>query len=166
MGVWVALGEKQKEQVFALWKAGQSAGEIGSFFGVSRNVILGLIHRNKNKVGSVMERSADAHPANPKPGETIPRRRPPRARSPKATNPPPLPPEPFIEASMTPERMPLDPVDALLSLRGVVGSTTAYQCRFPVGTPILYFCDRDAMPGQPYCSEHHQLCCEPIRRRS
>jgi GcrA cell cycle regulator len=147
-----------------LWDEGHSTAEIGRRMAVSKNAVVGKAHRlNLPARPSPIRRDAAGGPS-------------PRAATPKrVTGPtlPPLPaavepireiaapaplPEPVVRA---PERAPV--------LRQVTPSRSrSVTCCWPIGEPgtkSFRFCDSDATPNKPYCSEHAQLAYVKVRDR-
>jgi GcrA cell cycle regulator len=144
-----------------LWAEGHSTAEIGRRMGISKNAVVGKAHRlNLQSRPSPIRR--DAGEAAPRPhtprrvtGPTLP---------PLATTPPPVPqPRPAPPAvSVRPE-----PARPPVAVRPVpVRSLRSQTCCWPVGEPgtrSFRFCDAEATPGKPYCTEHAAVAYVRVR---
>ena len=117
-----------------LWGEGFSASECGQRMGVSRNSVIGKIHR----LGL-------SHKYR-RPRERTRRMTKPRIRENKRPLPPPTP---YQEPS-PPPLPPIGSVD-LLDLR-------AGMCRYPHGDGPYRFCGAPQAFGYPYCREHVEIC--------
>ena len=131
----------------ALWGEGLSASECGKRMGVSRNSVIGKIHR----LGL-------SHKYR-RPRERAPRMRA-KAKPQMRTNNRPLPPpEPY--QAPPPSEEPRRGAFDLLELK--LG-----QCRYPEGNgPPFRFCGAPITDGYPYCLEHAELCYnKPVAARA
>jgi GcrA cell cycle regulator len=129
-----------------LWGQGYSASQIASQLqGVTRNAVIGKIHRlGKRPEGA----AARTRPARPTPH---PSRRPaaPEARRTPTPQQQDWAARPFRRA-------------ALLEEPGLATSTTleAHMCRWPIGDPDeagFSFCGRSVDGSRPYCQGHSRL---------
>lgn len=147
-----------------LWDEGHSTAEIGRRMAVSKNAVVGKAHRlNLPARPSPIRRDAaggsSPRAATPKrvTGPTLP---PLQASAESIREPaPPAPrPEPVVRV---PERAPI--------LRQVTPQRSrSVTCCWPIGEPgtkSFRFCDSDATPNKPYCTEHAQLAYVKVRDR-
>jgi GcrA cell cycle regulator len=123
-----------------LWGEGFSASECGKRMGVSRNSVIGKIHRLG--LSGKYRRPRERARRMTKPKASMPQMR---------TNKRPLPPpEPYQEPSPAeePRRGSFDLLELKLG-----------QCRYPEGNgPPFAFCGAPIVDGYPYCLEHAELC--------
>jgi GcrA cell cycle regulator len=131
LGAW--WGERI-DRLKALWRKGLSASEIGNELGVSRNAVIGKLHRIEGYT--------------PEPHKPAPR----TAKPPAAPvwKPPPAPKRrvvinaPFLNLT-------LDELD-----RGV--------CHYPHGERVPYtFCGAPVKEGSSYCWLHSKMCVQASR---
>lgn len=135
---------EEREQIVAAFDAGEMASAIAQRFGVSRNAVIGVIHRERRRRG-------------PQPGD---RRRKLRSGPPKRT----------VKATGTGRARPLAPVVRPLREAAApppqarfltLAEVEAGQCRFPVtphdAPPAAHrFCGAPAPDGR-YCRHHGQI---------
>lgn len=135
--------EERIEALKALWQAGNTAKQVSLALGVSRNAVIGKVHR--------LGLGGRDYPAAPRPvaGQT-PRRPPTRTWTVSA-------PKPAVSARPTRRRYvesaELPPTVQLLTLG-------AHSCRWPIGHPDedgFGFCGRDRAGAGPYCARHRQF---------
>lgn len=145
-----------------LWAEGHSTAEIGRRMGISKNAVVGKAHRlNLQSRPSPIRRDAGeavVRPHTPRrvTGSTLP---------PLATTPPPVPqptrPTPPV-VSVRPE-----PARPPVAVRPVPARSLRSQtCCWPVGEPgtrSFRFCDAEATPGKPYCTEHAAVAYVRVR---
>lgn len=147
-----AWTDDERAQVKQLWKDGLSAKQISEEIGgVSRNAVIGLIHRGGLKGQGA--RAPAQHDA-PKPRRTKPRKPKPRRKinwSVKAAGES-LPPEPVVALKVsTPE-----PVSLRLSLTELA----PHQCKWPEGDGPFTFCGAPCFG--PYCEHHRKRAYQPL----
>jgi GcrA cell cycle regulator len=122
---WLA---ERIDRLKALWTRGLTASEIGNELGVSRNAVIGKIHRLKGYESARM-------PAGNK------HARPPPAPKPK----PPAPKQPRVVLNVPFLNLTIDELRA-----GV--------CRYPHGEASPYlFCGQPTRKGSPYCALHRRM---------
>jgi GcrA cell cycle regulator len=119
------------ERLKTLWERGWSASEIGNELGVSRNAVIGKLHRIEGYT-----------PPPHKP----PHKPPPRiARPPAAPKPPPPPKQPPVVLNRPFLNLTLDELN-----RGV--------CHYPHGDRAPYrFCGAPVKEGSSWCALHSRL---------
>jgi GcrA cell cycle regulator len=130
-----------------LWGQGYSASQIASQLqGVTRNAVIGKIHRlGKRPDGALPRAARAAAPAGRRPAAAEARHAAPQQpqQQPDWTD------RPFRRA-------------ALLEEPGLATTTTleAHMCRWPIGDPDeagFSFCGRSADGARPYCQGHARL---------
>lgn len=134
------------EAVQRLWLENRlSASQIAARFGVSRNAIIGKMHR----LGLRGMRKPNRHPA----ASTKPR--------------PALQPQQHGAAALAPEPLPADDEQLLRDFLGIkLLDLAPAQCRYPAGDRVPYlFCGQPVQDGSSYCSGHHDLCRTPTQTR-
>jgi GcrA cell cycle regulator len=145
----VSWTDDRVEQLEQLWREGLSASEIAaSLGGVTRNAVLGKLHRLKLLGGRARTGLTSAKP-----------RRPPKARRLQTVPRPP--------ARRSAVRAPRPDLAAAMALSGTVGRLEqlgAHVCHWPIGDPAdagFSFCGRSAAGG-PYCAAHATVAYRPI----
>jgi hypothetical protein len=94
---------ERDERVIARWKCGMSAGKIGMELGVTRNVVIGIVHRNKVErsrtrlAKSERQRDKTAQALERRASGTLLRRRPPQLELVSSVELPPRCPEPPMD---------------------------------------------------------------------
>jgi GcrA cell cycle regulator len=156
----MAWTEERVETLKKLWTEGHSASQIANELGgVSRNAVIGKVHRL-----GLSGRATPSRPVKRPPALARPRRR--------ATTPGP--------ASATEETAPAAPrgqkrrSEALAPLPLDDGETASIltlretMCKWPIGDPAdsnFAFCGRKATCG-PYCAEHARIAFQPSRKQA
>ena len=123
------------ENVLALWNANLSAREIAGRFGVTRNMVIGLVNHRKDRVTRQPPKGAITR----------------RAKAEKARR---------LEEAM---KTVTDPQGRPSGLPLAVVKLERHHCRFPLnhpGEPTFHFCSARKLPGSPYCSAHRAFCCD------
>jgi GcrA cell cycle regulator len=124
------------ERLKILWKDGYSASEVGAFLGVSRNSVIGKLHR----LGLTGMRRRRTRPEGSKA---------PRMRAPKPVRRP----QPQIPQMRTDKRPPGPLAPFTLSLLEL----GPRHCKWPSeGDAPWTFCGAERLEGLPYCGAHHQ----------
>ena len=145
------------DRLKTLWTEGLSASQIAKQLGggVTRNAIIGKVHR--------LGLSGRAEPSQPRratPSAPRPRRpRPPRAipaRPAPDRRPSSIPPRPAATSAP----------DPALALPGTATAATlgARMCKWPIGDPAsasFCFCGRSAPDHGPYCDDHERVAHPP-----
>ncbi len=146
-----------------LWDEGHSTAEIGRRMAVSKNAVVGKAHRlNLPARPSPIRRDGAGGPSA-------------RSAAPKRVTGPTLPPLPAAEparemvaAPVAPEPPPRPPERAPMLRQVPPSRLRTATCCWPIGEPgtkSFRFCDSDATPNKPYCSEHAQLAYVKVRDR-
>ena len=162
----------------ALWAEGLSTAEIGRRMGVSKNAVVGKAHRlGLPARPSPIRRDASgtATPRPPTPRRVVGPTLPPLAATlpPVEEAPAPIRTEPRAEVHVAPKPPQVAPASAPstgASAVRVVPSRSGRlaACCWPIGEPgtkSFRFCDEEAVPGKPYCTEHAQLAYVKVRDR-
>ncbi|KAJ56164.1 GcrA cell cycle regulator [Actibacterium mucosum KCTC 23349] len=185
--------EERVETLKKLWGEGQSASQIAKELGgVTRNAVIGKVHRlglsNRTSGGA----APAAKPAKPAKAEAAPRAAKPAAKpapkeepateAPAASAPAPAP-TPARKA-IIPAGQPLPPQpsaneispEALASVREVekkarkltLMELTERTCKWPIGDPStddFWFCGLPVQQGKPYCEAHVGVAFQPMSSR-
>lgn len=172
--------DEMVESLKKMWDEGLSTGEIGKRLGVSKNSIVGKVHRlqlvarpspikkkaapDENKATKPVEKSKDktakpASKAEPAPvvAETKPAPEPatkpqPAAKPSVAAKPQTKDKESFMNVSIPVSHAPKKPGDKV-----TVTDLDNHTCRWPIGDPKdenFHFCGANVRIGQTYCEEH------------
>ena len=148
---WIAA---EMQTILVMWKAKRSASEIGIRFNVSRNTVIGRIHRWQIKQGLRQQYVSE------RPGYRQPKRRHPKQPSPPQT------PRQLIDGKWTfrviPARSmpPEPPSPALIEGQPItVLHLSNQRCKWPIGHSKRHghhFCGQPPQDKSPYC-EFHRL---------
>jgi GcrA cell cycle regulator len=135
------------EQLKSLWQEGLSASQVARAMGdVTRNAVLGKLHRLGLLAGSQASRPSRPRVSNP------------RCRSPRAS-----------KAAIP---IPVAEPDAFTFEDGsfaTVVTVNDRMCRWPIGDPKhceFHFCGQARKPGSCYCEAHAQRAHKPATPRS
>ena len=126
----------------ALWKDGHSTAEIGRRMGITKNTVIGKVHR--------LKLSGRPSPIRTAPGPRAPRTKRIAPRG-QPTQPPTIQ-QPLVAAAPrapTPPARPAAPPPLALQTCGT--------CQWPVGEPRapgFRLCEGPALSGRPYCETH------------
>jgi GcrA cell cycle regulator len=153
-GVNSTWDDERVEKLTKLWSEGLSASEVGARLGVSRNAVIGKLHRMGlagRHYGRKMPSRAKPRSQRPKLAYANPN---PQRKSSRLFTAEPFVPTPEIEVPLK-ER------------RGIAGLQDA-QCRWPIGDPQkpdFHFCNGVKEPGLPYCAHHCRVAFKPPEDR-
>lgn len=144
-----------------LWGDGLSASQIAAVLGggVTRNAVIGKVHR-LGLSGRV--KSGQAQPARPqKPRPAVPA---------DTVMPParPATPEPQGETGVTLAPVRSGEVEIPVSERVSILELRDTMCRWPIGDPSraeFGFCGRRSSVGVPYCDAHCRIAYQPAAER-
>lgn len=141
MGPTKVWTDKQEETLQRLWKEGKSASYIASILKVTRNSVIGKIHRMKigrpEPAGNKSRRASAQR-----------RHRAQRSRFERRIEP---------VAPPIPKSLPLPPESKSDMARKKLADLEKGDCRFPVGDPKntdFGFCADERLPGSSYCHRH------------
>lgn len=153
--------EIRVERLTAMWGQGFSASQIGGDLGITRNAVLGKLHRlgksqDRPATKTKPSRGPDRNPRRPKPA------RPQLTRAQKAIQ--------QREQRMVRLFGPVWNSEPAAPLVAPTGQSCSLQqltdltCRFPIGdpgAPDFHFCGAKSPLHHPYCAYHHQMCYAP-----
>ncbi len=160
--------DERVEMLKKLWQDGLSASQIAKQLGgVTRNAVIGKVHR----LGlSGRSKTAPAAPAAPRPRKpSAPRPAAPAEEEPIVLRPEPIAPVmdaavtamPFLETRSVEIAIPTSQRVTIMDLR-------ESMCRWPIGDPTnpeFRFCGGRSITGLPYCPEHAQVAYQPAADR-
>ena len=148
--------QERTDRLHVLWDEGHSTVEIGRRLGVSKNAVVGKAHRlDLPPRPSPIKRDPNAIPKDRKP-----------VRYRKVATLAPL-------ASVAAKPFPIQHPKIILPHDAVPPGATFKlrvrpECCWPIGEPCtrsFRFCDREPVPGKPYCTEHARLAYVKVRDR-
>lgn len=158
----MALTQEQVERAARLLKQGLSYAQIATELGVTRNVVLGKMHRAK--LAHLTQRPQPQRAKNS--GAFVPQSRRKAVAIGGAQS--------FVALEEPLEELPSDAVEPESAIETPVerkglplSELKAHSCRYPHGDPqedSFGFCGARAVHGS-YCGAHAQLCYEPSRGR-
>lgn len=162
--VWT---EERRDVVATLLREGLSASEIGSRLSVSRNAVIGVIHRDSRlseiglagSVGGARTPKAASSPYKSGRVKTAARRSPARTVSiqPAVTAAPAVEPEPAFVCEELPD---FDNDAAVEALNVPLAELSRCQCRFAVNNAAKgeqhLFCGHPVKIGSSFCEHHHR----------
>lgn len=170
--------DERVERLTKLWAEGLSASQIAAQLGgVSRNAVIGKVHRlclpGRAKAGG--SSSASRAPKRPAPTTARPQSFQPRVATRSAARPAGTTvSHDEIDAGGEEERA-VVPVPSNvvvpISRRLALTELTDRTCKWPIGDPMtdeFHFCGCEASDNAPYCTYHSKLAYQPVndRRRS
>ncbi|MEQ9143189.1 MAG: GcrA family cell cycle regulator [Parvibaculaceae bacterium] len=152
--------EERVELLKKLWAEGLSASQVAKQLGgVTRNAVIGKIHRLGLSGRATTNRAPRARPAAPR--AAAPRPQQTAAPRPVETKAEPADlSEPEPQADL--------PVELEPGKRATVLTLTEHTCKWPIGDPgtdEFHFCGRGADASMPYCAEHARLAYQPVQPR-
>ena len=161
--------DERVELLKKLWSEGLSASQIAARLGsVTRNAVIGKVHRlglsGRATTSRMKSHRPRARAANPQQQLAQPKRlAKPRFQAPG--NPAlrglyPLDAEPFVPT--------VEELDIPLKERRTIATLNECNCRWPIGDPQMadfHFCNRNKVPGLPYCEFHARRAFQPPQPR-
>ncbi len=172
----MAWTDERVEKLRQMWGEGMSASQIAkSLGGVTRNAVIGKVHRLGLSNRATAKPAAPAEPAAEKPAVEKPAAAPPPKveATPKPAAPAPAPrpvqtnirePRPPMETPVTADLAAIDAKAKKISLLQLTERT----CKWPIGDPTsddFHFCGQPAHPGKPYCEAHVGIAFQPMSSR-
>ena len=162
----VTWTDERVELLAKLWNEGLSASQIAAELGggVSRNAVLGKIHRlglaerGKAQTAATARVRKPARPADAVAAEEAPK--PEQAPAPRRAAPQ------LVADGLTAHRP--EQVVVPLSERVTIMELREFMCRWPLGDPTtaeFRFCGARAITGLPYCGAHAQVAYQPVAER-
>lgn len=162
----MAWTDERVELLKKLWSEGLSASQIaGRIGGVSRNAVIGKVHR-LGLSGRATTTRMKSHRPRPRMAQTS-AKRPQKARFAQVGNP-------AVRALYQPDAEPFVPSQEELVIpvkeRKSIQTLTECSCRWPIGDPQhaeFHFCGKTKVAGLPYCEFHARRAFQPpqVRRR-
>lgn len=162
----MAWTDERVELLKKLWSEGLSASQIaGRIGGVSRNAVIGKVHRLGLSGRATTTRMKSHRPRPRMPQATA--KRPQKARFAQVGNP-------AVRALYQPDVEPYVPAQEELVIplkeRKSIQTLTECNCRWPIGDPQhseFHFCGKTKVAGLPYCEFHARRAYQPpqVRRR-
>lgn len=159
--------EERVELLTKLWADGLSASQIaGELGGVTRNAVIGKVHRLGLSGRAKPARSASSRPRKPR---ATPRSRGASTSYVSVGNTA-LRADPEEEVEVAPKARPAQVRELVIPVeeRKTILQLTEYTCKWPIGDPSetdFHFCGRRSDIGAPYCEHHAQIAYQPINER-
>lgn len=148
-----------------LWAEGLTASQVAARLGdgISRNAVIGKVHRL-----GLSGRQPPSHAASPRPRR--PRQPSPPGRQPVVSGATAVARKPDyrLQPRPEPEPQPIRLVDIPRSERINILMLTDKTCRWPIGDPgteDFCFCGRTPKAGVPYCDYHASIAYQPLHDR-
>ncbi len=168
IGTWTP---ERIEQLSVLWDEGITTAEIGRRIGVTKNAVIGKVHR-LSLSGRAKPTSTPANrPRKPSPvpvgRQSAPERM--NGHAPLISGNNALKPQP--DMAPEPRRIirPAELADVVpISLRATILTLTEQTCKWPIGDPSteeFHFCGHRSKSGVPYCEYHAGIAYQPVNDR-
>lgn len=146
---------ERTERLIALTMAGYSGSAIANDLGVSRNSVIGKVHRLGMQIGN--SKNAKGHISTGKPQKPV-------LTSSNKYRKPKVKSKPVFEKAPIPQQRAED------IARKSFSELSENDCRFPVNHPKdsdFGFCGLPQIPGSSYCAAHHARCWQsvPVKTR-
>ena len=160
----MAWTDERVEILKKLWSEGLSASQIaGRLGGITRNAVIGKVHRLGLSGRATTSRSSGSRPR----ARITPVRRIAKPRFASMGN---LALRALYQPDAEPFVSQFEELDIPLAERKTLQMLEECSCRWPIGdpqTPEFHFCNRNKVPGLPYCEFHARRAFQPpqVRRR-
>jgi GcrA cell cycle regulator len=159
---WIWTDERV-EQLKKLWSDGLSASQIaGEFGGITRNAVIGKVHRLG--LSGRAKTPSSAVPRQRKPRPAAQYTRPARTRGNTALASHPMA---YYEAEAEREPELIDNIIPIGQRCSILELNDA-KCHWPIGDPgasDFYFCGGNTATSQPYCAYHCRVAYQPAQDR-
>ena len=161
----MSWNDERVEILKKLWTEGLSASQIaGRIGGVSRNAVIGKVHRL-----GLSGRATTSRLKSSRPRLRNANQQPKRLMKPRFANVG----NTAVRALYQPDAEPFIPAEELdipMADRKTIVTMTECNCRWPIGDPQMadfHFCNRTKVAGLPYCEFHARRAFQPpqVRRR-
>ena len=157
----MAWTDEMVEELKKLWKEGMTTGEIGKRLGVSKNSIVGKVHRlGLSGRPSPIKRKEDKveEPVKKVAAEKVCKKVK-EAKPVVAKVEPVVKPEPVVKKLPEVSESDICEIEVRSPVNGkvTVADLDNHTCRWPIGDPKdenFHFCGRKVKLGQTYCEEH------------
>ncbi len=158
-------GDERVELLKKLWSDGLSASQIAVQLGggVSRNAVIGKVHRLCLSGRAKPAASGPRPPRKPRPAAVPPRH--PRAFIAGNTA---LKVQPQPAPRRAPAPVPIEDLVVPISLNVALVALNDQMCKWPIGDPGaegFHFCGHRNFNGLPYCEYHARLAYQPVNDR-
>lgn len=167
----MAWTDEMVEQLKKMWKDGLTTGEIGKRLNVSKNSIVGKVHRlGLSGRPSPIKKKEDAAPQKPAAEKPLEKKAAPTPHPSKEVAKEPAAPKKVVadkakeEVELPEEEMraPLAKEERVFKPGHIFSLTDLdnHTCRWPIGDPKddnFHFCGKKVRIGQTYCDEHSAI---------
>lgn len=156
----MAWTDQMVEDLKRMWEEGLTTGEIGKRLGVSKNSIVGKVHRLQlsGRPSPIKKKDAPAgENTAPKPAKA--EKPAPQINKTKEEKAPAKEEEVVVEVS-APISVPEPKIQVKPSGKTMLTDLDNHTCRWPIGDPKdenFHFCGRKVKIGQTYCEEHANI---------
>lgn len=165
--------EERVELLKKLWAEGLSASQIAAQLGgVSRNAVIGKVHRLKlsgrARSTSSAPRAKKAPRATGTPARATSRAGAGRSISAPTIGATALKPQYLADAAPEADLRPIADVVVPIARKLKLVELTDRTCKWPIGDPLaedFHFCGHDSDEGSPYCTYHARLAFQPSAER-
>jgi len=159
----MAWTDERVELLKKLWAEGLSASQIaGRLGGVTRNAVIGKVHRL-----GLSGRATSSRSSSPRPRRTnVPRAKRTQAVMLGTRGATELKPQYETELDLVPA--PLQELVIPLNERASILTLKEAMCRWPIGDPgepEFHFCGRKSCGTLPYCEHHARMAYQPVQMR-
>ncbi len=155
--------DERVELLKKLWAEGLSASQIaGRLGGVTRNAVIGKVHRL-----GLSGRATSSRSSSPRPRRThVPRpNRTPQLMFSTRGN---VALKPSYEEDIEPQAAPITELVIPVNERASILTLKESMCRWPIGDPgeaEFHFCGRKKCGTLPYCEHHARMAYQPVQVR-